>query len=141
MTLDPHKLADLHAACFTFPRPWTAQEFSTQLSDSKSVFCGDDLGFVIGRVVLDEVELLTIAVSPDLQGQGRGTKLLNEFLQIAAQRGATSCFLEVAETNKTARALYANAGFQQIGLRKKYYSVSSGPMVDAIVLSRAVQTG
>lgn len=140
MTFDPQRMADLHAACFTSPRPWSAQEFASLLSDPKSVICGDPSGFVIGRVVLDEIELLTIAIAPDLQGQGRGTLVLADFLKAAAQRGAESCFLEVAETNTAARALYAKSGFNEIGRRKNYYATSGGSAVDAIVLSRATQT-
>jgi [ribosomal protein S18]-alanine N-acetyltransferase len=86
--------------------------------------------------VLDEAELLTIAVHPDAQGQGVGTALMADFLKQAAARGAGRAFLEVADDNAAARALYARAGFAAVGRRKGYFSAPGGRKIDAVVMAR-----
>jgi ribosomal-protein-alanine N-acetyltransferase len=97
---------------------------------------GPSAGFLLGRVVLDEAELLTIAVHPDVQGQGIGGALVAGFLAQAAARGARRAFLEVAEDNAAARALYARAGFVAVGRRRGYFRAPDGRRIDAVVMAR-----
>ncbi|MFN3847620.1 MAG: ribosomal protein S18-alanine N-acetyltransferase [Paracoccaceae bacterium] len=135
---DAVALAALHAACFTLPRPWTASEI-TALFDTPHVFAiHESGGFLIGRAVAGEAELLTLAVSPDLRRLGMGRRLVHTFLTEAAARGATSAFLEVAASNFPAIALYEQTGFAPVGRRKGYYRGPNGTQDDALVLSRAV---
>ncbi len=129
-------LARLHAAAFTHPRPWSAQEFA-QLLNSPHVFVvGDARAFAMGRVIADEVELLTIATDPAHRRQGLGTATLAAFHDTARARGAASAFLEVAADNHAARALYHQAGYAQTGLRKAYYRRPDGQASDAVVMAR-----
>ena len=72
-----------------------------------------DLGRALGRVVAGEAEVLTIAVHPDQRRVGLGGALVGAFLAEAVARGGESAFLEVAEGNTAARALYARAGFEE----------------------------
>ena len=136
MSPDPEALAALHARCFQSPRPWTAGEFNHWLGDSRTIFVGEATGFALGRVVLDEAELLTIAVAPDARRSGTGRALLAEFERIAQQRGAARCFVDVAANNAAARALYRAEGYAESGRRKGYYRQNNAPAVDAILLGK-----
>ena len=90
----------------------------------------------IVAAVLDEAEVLNLAVSPSCRGLGVGGMLLDAALSEAAAAGATSVFLEVRESNVAARALYASRGFTEISRRSRYYRK---PVEDALVLRGAVQ--
>ena len=132
--MTPQALADLHAASLTVPRPWSASEFASFLA-SPQVFCltrGQD-GLLLGRVILDEAELLTLAVAPQSRRQGLGRALVQDFLETARARGAKTAFLEVAAPNQAALALYLAMGFTQTGRRRGYYSAPGGAQ-DALIL-------
>jgi len=79
----------------------------------------------------DQAELLNIAVDAENRGRGIGTQLLTYMMQLAWDGGAESIFLEVRQSNKTARRLYTEAGFTPIGIRRGYYSL---PTEDAVVM-------
>ena len=128
------RMAALHAAAFVVPRPWSAAEISDLLASPLSFALSEPQGFILGRVVAGEAEVLTIAVEPAAQGRGIGGRLLARFLAEAAQRGAATVFLEVAAPNGAARALYARAGFVETGLRPGYF----GSGLDAVVMRRAL---
>lgn len=131
-------MAALHARCFTVPRPWDARAFAEILQSPSVVHLGQAQGFLIGRVVSDEAEVLTLAVDPAARRQRLGWGLVREFLAEAARRGAARAFLEVAETNAAARALYAGAGFSEVGRRRNYYTGAAAGAVDALVLARLI---
>ena len=83
---------------------------------------GDGLvGFALWRGVADEAEILTVGVKPSARRAGLGAQLLAEMLMASRAAGAKALFLEVAESNAAARALYARAGFAAIGERPRYY--------------------
>lgn len=129
-------LSVIHVAAFVTSRGWSADEIA-QLQASPHVFSvAHPNGFVMGRVVVDEAELLTIAVAPEAQGHGIGAKLLRDFEQSAANRGATRAFLEVAEDNTIARALYQKAGWTTCGQRPAYYTRPDGSTYDAILMEK-----
>ncbi len=133
--MTPRHLAALHAACFTAPRPWSEAEFAALLDDPLVFLLTEpEAGFLLGRVVAGEAELLTLAVAPDLRRQGTGRRLVAGFLDEAARRGAESAFLEVAAPNAAARALYAAAGFAEVGRRRNYYRTPEGGAEDALIL-------
>lgn len=134
----PDDLARLHAACFTTPRPWSAAEFIGLLASPLVFVESVPTGFVLGRVIADEAELLTIAVDPAARRQGMGARLLAAFTRQAAGRGAATAFLEVAEDNAAARALYARGGWTDSGRRRGYYHPPQGAAVDALILTRAL---
>ncbi|MBV1866297.1 MAG: GNAT family N-acetyltransferase [Marinosulfonomonas sp.] len=136
MNVDPSDLAVLHARCFKTPRPWNTGEFTQLLADKNTVFTGDNRAFVLGRLVLDQVELLTIAVSPAHRRIGLGKKRLSEFEKLAQQRGGVVCFLEVAENNRAAIALYSGHGYTESGRRPGYYREKNAIATDAILLSK-----
>lgn len=136
--LSPDAMAALHAACFTTPRPWTAPEIKGLLHSRHVFALTESAGFLLARVVADEAELLTVAVSPTSRRSGIGARLLTGFLTQARARGAATAFLEVAADNTAAISLYLQAGFAQTGQRRGYYTAPDAPPVDALILSRAL---
>ena len=93
-------------------------------------------GFLIGRAVAGEAEILTLAVAAEVQRLGIGNRLVQGFLTEARIRGASSAFLEVSAQNQPAISLYLQAGFTEVGCRKRYYAQPQDAPIDALVLSR-----
>lgn len=100
----------------------------------------DPVGFAIAANAADEAELYTIAVPPRLQHRGIGAALLQAVAETCALKGAHSLFLEVAEDNHTARALYRHAGFHEVGRRQAYYRRAEGVHTDALILKKVLVT-
>lgn len=130
-------LADVHATAFdgTNGAAWDAAAFARLL-----VLPGVDVktcegGFVMVRTVADEAEILTLAVRPEARRRGLGLSLTLQAARAAREAGAARLFLEVAEGNAAARALYARAGFVEAGVRRGYYRRPDGSVEDARVLS------
>jgi ribosomal-protein-alanine N-acetyltransferase len=133
----PEALAALHATAFTdTPRPWSSAEFASLLAAPGIVLVSDADGFALARLAGPEAELLTLAVSPLARRRGLATRLLHRLFRRTAEAGAEEMFLEVAVPNLAARALYERLGFVETGRRPRYYTRSSGPPVDALVLRR-----
>ena len=126
--------ANIHAECFTTPRPWSQAEFDSLIADKTVFVSGDNIGFVMGRVIVDEAELLTIAVRPSARRTGQGRALLSAFIDTARARGAAMAFLEVAVDNTPAISLYKSAGFVESGRRPRYYKRPDGTAIDALVM-------
>ena len=136
--MDPAALAALHAASFTTPRPWSAAEFVDLIASPHCFLLVEPDGFLLGRVIVDEAELLTVAVAAPARRQGTGGRLLECFAQTAQARGACTAFLEVAASNAAAQALYAKAGWEMAGRRQAYYPTPDGRAEDALVLRKAL---
>ena len=135
----PAALARLHATCFSTPRPWSEAAFASQLADNATFLITRPQGFLIGRNVLDEAELLTLAVDPKARRQGHALALVTEFHAQALEKGAETAFLEVASDNLAARALYAAAGYQPAGRRPGYYRSPEGALIDAEILCKQLK--
>ena len=136
--MHPAEMAVIHAACFTTPPPWSEAEIVQTLDSPFAFAVTAQSGFLIGRVVAGEAELITLAVHPAARRQGIGGRLVAQFLAEAAGRGAESVFLEVAADNLPAQNLYASKGFEPKGKRRGYYRTPDGARVDALVLGRAL---
>ena len=95
-------------------------------------------GYCGFRVVADEMELLTLAVTPEWRRRGLGRWLVRLALAVAGRHGARAAFLEVRSGNGSARQLYASLGFEETGRRAGYYH---DPEDDAIVLFRPCGPG
>jgi ribosomal-protein-alanine N-acetyltransferase len=95
----------------------------------------DDIivGHLIGRSVVDEGEILTVAVDPDRRRRGIGQQLLLAAMAQLQARGVGRLWLEVRASNAGAQALYAGQGFIPAGRRRSYYR---DPVEDALVLRR-----
>lgn len=79
------------------------------------------VGFAGILKIVDEVNIMNIVVKKDKRHEGIGSKLLNKIFEIAKKLKAQSITLEVNEKNLPAIQLYRKFGFEQVGLRKKYY--------------------
>ncbi|MYM57053.1 GNAT family N-acetyltransferase [Thalassovita mangrovi] len=134
--MTPEDLARLHRAAFTAQRPWSESEFRDLLASPHVFLVTTDHAFALGRVIAGEAELLTIATDPAHQRQGQGLAALELYHEEAAQRGAETCFLEVAENNLPAIALYSQNGYEKTAERPGYYRQPDGSRVAAWIMTR-----
>ena len=81
--------------------------------------------------------MLNLCVRPESQQQGIGRKLLRHLISIARRHDAEVLFLEVRLSNKYARSLYADEGFNELGIRRDYYPTAGG-REDALILARTL---
>jgi ribosomal-protein-alanine N-acetyltransferase len=89
------------------------------------------VGYAVVWCILDQGELANIAIAPGHRGAGLGSMLLGKVLDEARARGVRSMYLEVRESNSGAAALYRRFGFEQIGIRPRYYE---SPVEDALLM-------
>jgi ribosomal-protein-alanine N-acetyltransferase len=89
-------------------------------------------GFALWRRLAEEGELLSLGVRRSARRLGAAAALMDAILSDAEAEGLRALFLDVAETNEAARALYARYGFRRVGTRKAYYRNGA----DALVLKR-----
>lgn len=119
--------------------PWSLKQF-TEAVDSYQCSVieqqGQVVGFCILQPVLDEANLLLMAVEPAQQGKGLGYQLL-EYSIAQLPNQPVQIFLEVRESNTAAIRLYEKAGFHQIDLRKNYYPNRDGTREHAIIMVKA----
>lgn len=94
-------------------------------------------GFVLTRHVLDEEELLLIAVTPKARLRGVGAALIEQLFAAALTRGTARIFLEMRRGNPAIH-LYHKFGFEPIGERRNYYRMANGERVDAITFARSI---
>jgi ribosomal-protein-alanine N-acetyltransferase len=137
-------MAAIHAEAFPANQAWGASALALMLGLPAhfgliAIQQDQPLGFALARAAGPEAEIVTIAVRPTAQGKGVGRLLLDGIMAEAAQRGAVDLFLEVAEPNLAARALYAGAGAQEVGRRRRYYTDGTDALVLRIELPSAMQ--
>jgi ribosomal-protein-alanine N-acetyltransferase len=82
---------------------------------------GEITGFLIGRWVSDQAEVLNLAVAADHRRKGGGTALLAAALGEFGLRTVRNVYLEVRESNTGAIAFYEKHGFAKTGRRNGYY--------------------
>jgi ribosomal-protein-alanine N-acetyltransferase len=118
--------------------PWTRGNFRDALVCGNICKVLEDNGAMIGYFVMikavDEVELLDIGVASARQRQGIGKRLLADALKLAGDLGALRVLLEVRSSNIAARALYAKAGFNEMGIRRGYYPAAGNAREDAVMM-------
>jgi [ribosomal protein S18]-alanine N-acetyltransferase len=136
---DADRCAQLEAQLFDGDDPWPAVAFRRELASAHNHYVAartaDTLvGYAgisrLGRKPPFEYEVHTIGVDAAYQGQGIGRRLLDELLKFA---DGGVVYLEVRTDNEAAIALYRGVGFEQIGLRRRYYRVSGA---DAYTMRR-----
>ncbi len=131
-------IAKLHAALF--PAAWDVKTIDGILAHPGSIGLVACLpspydlgGFALAQVAADEAEILTLGVKPSWQRKGIGLRLIEGLRRAGRNAGAKSLYLDVAESNTAALALYRKGGFEVVGRRKGYYTLPSG-REDAIQL-------
>ena len=138
---DLPRCAELEKILFPGEDPWSVQAFQHEL-EGGNYYIGahaDPDGLVgyagmseLGTERAMECEVHTIGVDPAFQGRGIGKALLEALLD-RADRMHAPVFLEVRTDNVPAITLYENHGFEQIGLRRRYYQPSGA---DAYTMAR-----
>ncbi|MFM9978477.1 MAG: GNAT family N-acetyltransferase [Sphingomonadaceae bacterium] len=124
-----------------FGEAWTAPQCLGLLSMPGSrlllAYRGAAVGFALARTVVDETELMLLAVAPPMRRRGIGQALLAAVIADSVQVAAKSIHLEVREGNPAVR-LYTSTGFVEVGRRPRYYQGSSGQTFDALTLLRTL---
>lgn len=120
-----------------YPRPWSAALFFSELSQKASrtyliaTVGGDVIGYGGLMCHLDEGHITTLAVHPDAQHGGVGSRLLYALTIDARRRGMRTLALEVRVANWSAQRLYSWFGFRPVGIRRNYYAETGE---DALVM-------
>lgn len=121
-------LAEIHHS--SFARGWSDGEFA-KLLGNESYVCltacrktETPIGFILYRNVLDEAEIITIAVSVSARRKGVAQQLLDASIRNLQFSRVNKYFLEVDENNSEAIALYKKSGFSLVARREGYYSPS-----------------
>ncbi|WP_417450368.1 ribosomal protein S18-alanine N-acetyltransferase [Kordiimonas sp.] len=135
------QLAEAHARAFASQdeRPWRPEELLSLMAmpgvSVRVALDGDKVaGFIMDRVAADEAELITLAVSPQYQGQKIALGLMNAMIVDLLAEKISKVFLEVRDDNERAIKLYEDFGFQAQGKRPRYYQTQSGKIIDALCL-------
>lgn len=128
------QIALLEKLCF--PDPWSENSIASELRNPLSHWLvamdGDTVaGYVGSQTVIDETDMMNIAVHPDFRRQGIAQQLVRRLVQDLTLRGSHCLTLEVRASNAPAQQLYQTLGFSQVGLRKNYYR---DPKEDALIL-------
>ena len=114
--------------------PWSTEEFKRSIESPNrrawtALIDNTVIGYAVFNVLGGEAELLTVSISPDVQGQGLGRLLLESTLK---QLDCETIFLEVRLSNVNARGLYEALGFNEVGQRADYYPAAQG-REDAVI--------
>nr|WP_200171026.1 ribosomal protein S18-alanine N-acetyltransferase [Tomitella cavernea] len=152
MTVGPLEFADAHSCAalerllFAGESPWPAAAFAEELRAPHTRFFAARRScpqrrrpWLVGYAGIallggaePEAEVHTIGVDPKVQGRGIGRRLMALLLAEADAHGGP-VFLDVRTDNEPAIALYRSEGFENIGMRPRYYQPSGA---DAYVMRR-----
>lgn len=130
------QIAELEKICFS--DPWSARSIASELENPLSLWLvaldGEAIaGYIGSQSVLDEADMMNLAVAPGYRRQGLGERLVLALLDRLGNRGVCRLSLEVRDSNVPALALYTKLGFRQVGLRPNYYLE---PREDARILRK-----
>ena len=130
------QLAELEKQCFS--DPWSVSAFEYELQNPLSLWLvaaeGDTVaGYVGTQTVIDESDMMNIAVHPDFRRQKIAENLILRLIRMLDERQSKSLTLEVRVSNAAAIALYDKLGFVQVGRRPGYYR---NPREDAHILRK-----
>lgn len=133
---DLSQVMEIEEANFT--APWSEAGFFTFFIRQDAVFLtaesdGEVVGYCGALTVLDEADILTVAVKTARQGEGIGKQLVETLAEKMVPAGVTTLHLEVRESNHRAIRLYERLGFERTGIRKGYYD---SPTEDGITMCR-----
>ena len=130
------QIAQLEKLCFS--DPWSENSVASELENPLSLWLvaeedGSVAGYVGSQTVMDETDMMNIAIHPDHRRQGIAAALIETLIGELKEKGSRCLTLEVRASNENARNLYEKLGFQQAGIRKNYYR---NPKEDAIILRK-----
>ena len=130
------QIAELEKCCFS--DPWSERSVASELDNKLSFWLvaleGETVaGYIGSQTVMDETDMMNVAVHPDFRRQGIAEMLITELVKNLKQKGSRCLSLEVRASNAPALALYGKLGFSEIGRRKNYYR---NPREDALILRK-----
>ena len=123
----------------SFSLPWSLESLELMLTEQASALVALEDGRVLGYVgmmcVLDEGQIINVAVHPDARRRGVGRSLMQAAEAYAKERGIVFLSLEVRESNIAARSMYSSLGWEEQGIRKGFYS---HPVENACVMTKSI---
>ena len=130
------QIAALEQVCFS--DPWSEASVQSELTNPLSLWLvaldgGTGAGYIGSQTVIDETDIMNLAVAPAYRRQGLAARLLEELERLLKAKSVHSLTLEVRISNEAALALYEKAGFLAVGRRKNYYL---HPKEDALILRK-----
>lgn len=134
------QVAALERECFS--DPWSQQSVASELSNPLSLWLvwvedGVVLGYVGSQTVMDETDMMNVAVAPAARRRGIAQKLIEALVQQLQKQGSRCLSLEVRASNAPAIALYGRLGFREVGRRLNYYR---HPKEDGLILRKEWET-
>ena len=125
--------AELDGECFSCP--WSEQSLREELKNPLALWLvaledGAFAGYVGSQTVMDESDMMNLAVEPHQRRRGIAEALVRRLEQELAKIGSRVLTLEVRQSNESARCLYEKLGYHQIGRRPHYYQ---RPKEDALI--------
>ena len=129
-------VAELEQVCFS--APWSEASVREELTNPLSLWLvalagGQVAGYVGSQTVLDEADMMNLAVAPQHRRQGIARQLVEALGDALRAQGVQSLTLEVRASNEAAIQLYRSLGFTQVGRRARYYTK---PTEDALILRK-----
>ncbi len=130
------QIALLEKECFS--QPWSEKSLAEELENPDSHFiCAVENGTLLGYLGVQEIcgeaYITNIAVFPQFRGRGVGRLLLQNACDGAWERNCEFITLEVRSSNEAAISLYVSEKFEQVGIRKNFYS---DPTEDGIIYTK-----
>jgi len=125
-----------------YTHPWTIGNFADSLDAGYLCWImeqdGGVAGYSVVMIAAGEAHLLNLSIAAPLQRQGLGSELLRFVIKLARDCAAQTIYLEVRESNAAGRALYAQHGFAEIGVRRSYYPAGA-EREDAVTMEKKLQ--
>ena len=130
------QIAQLEKLCFS--DPWSERSVASELDNKLAYWLvateGETVaGYIGSQTVLEETDMMNVAVHPDHRRKGIAEALVNALVEALKNQGSHCLTLEVRASNAPAIALYEKLGFTEIGRRKNYYR---NPREDALILRK-----
>ena len=136
--MTPFEMAKLHLLSGSLTRPWSESEYKILLSTDTIRFFYVENGFLVGRLIGPDAEILNVIVHPKYRRLGKAKYLIGKFEKEAKEAGSSKCFLEVAESNSRANKLYQSLNYLSVGKRKNYYEFVDGRKDNASILAKEI---
>jgi [ribosomal protein S18]-alanine N-acetyltransferase len=119
---------------------WTVRDYARVAAGEMTGWVAEEnatvVGFLVARRVLSDLEILNLAVRPDVRRCGVGASLVREALAWGKTFRAAKALLEVRASNLAALHFYERHGFRATGRRPRYYA---GPIEDALLLTATIE--